>query len=844
MVETISAAVSPALAHIIERPRLIARLEEGGGSRVSMFAAPAGYGKTTLARQWGERQDCPVVWYRTNRASGDVALLAVQFDELFASLAPGLPREPGKVAAIAAANPSPKPLGRALVRTFEAISTDILVIVDEWEAAETPESDELLSTIVDGIPVRFVITTRERPEWFSPRRKIYGEGLEIGVDELRMTDEEAARVLEAAGAVAGRARVMRTAAGWPAVLGLAAMSGEVDFGSTVLLSNTLDDFLAGELLAAATPETQEALMLLAVSAIVDRGRAEQLLGEDAATNAIGDGAARGLIAVTERTALFFHPLLRDLLIRRFAELTVEQHASLLARCGRLLEFRLWDEALSVIEHSLDADFIADAIAVALDDLLEAGRTSSLDRWVTVARKAAVGGGLVDYAEAELCLRRGSFDRSIALGGCAGDNLAGDLAARAHLVAARSAHLANRARLRDNHLSCASKLATQPRTESNFRWLRVAASIEDERPNASELADELLRVDDPTHDHALRVVTANLHLGFRGGPLLEHIEAAQGRVALVDTASDPYASTSMLNVLAYALFAAGQYRDALAVAEKEIAIAEEFGLPFVIPYAELIRACSLTASREFAETRRALSVVEKRLRADSDPFLASHHAIQSAALEIARGDLGRAIDHLATSGHPRAPKGTQGVHHALRALVLTALGHFDAAEDQTHHALGQSQGLETRALLAAATAVRTAIHGETADCVAAYEEIVASGFTYVLPLAWRARFEVAVVLLESRQHRDSVLPLLLSANDTAIAKRSGVSVPRAATRRLNLSARELEVCELLAEGRTNQEIAATLFISLSTTKVHVKHILEKLGVRSRRDAARIWEEALS
>src|SRR5262249_7616871 len=145
MVETITPAVSPALAHIIERPRLIARLEEGGGSRVSMFAAPAGYWETTLARPWGERPNRPVVWYRTNRAPGDVAPLAVQFDELFASLAPELPREPGKVAAIAAANPTPSPLGRALVRTFEAITYDILLIVDEWEAAVTPEADELLS---------------------------------------------------------------------------------------------------------------------------------------------------------------------------------------------------------------------------------------------------------------------------------------------------------------------------------------------------------------------------------------------------------------------------------------------------------------------------------------------------------------------------------------------------------------------------------------------------------------------------------------------------------------------------------------------------------------------------
>src|SRR5205085_10098900 len=112
MVETITATASPALDHIIERPRLIALLEEGGGSRVSVLAAPGGYGKTTLARQWSQRQTGPVAWYRTTRASGDVALLAVELDELLASIAPEVPREPPTVASIAAVNPSPKPLGR------------------------------------------------------------------------------------------------------------------------------------------------------------------------------------------------------------------------------------------------------------------------------------------------------------------------------------------------------------------------------------------------------------------------------------------------------------------------------------------------------------------------------------------------------------------------------------------------------------------------------------------------------------------------------------------------------------------------------------------------------------
>ena len=58
----------------------------------------------------------------------------------------------------------------------------------------------------------------------------------------------------------------------------------------------------------------------------------------------------------------------------------------------------------------------------------------------------------------------------------------------------------------------------------------------------------------------------------------------------------------------------------------------------------------------------------------------------------------------------------------------------------------------------------------------------------------------------------------------------------ALQRLDLTARELEVMALLAEGRTNREIAAELVISDKTASVHVSHILAKLGVRNRVEAA--------
>lgn len=54
--------------------------------------------------------------------------------------------------------------------------------------------------------------------------------------------------------------------------------------------------------------------------------------------------------------------------------------------------------------------------------------------------------------------------------------------------------------------------------------------------------------------------------------------------------------------------------------------------------------------------------------------------------------------------------------------------------------------------------------------------------------------------------------------------------------VRLSPREREVLELLVQGKTNREIADNLTLSVSTVKIHVEHILAKLGVSDRTQAA--------
>jgi len=836
MVETIKAAASPALDHIIERPRLIARLDEGGGARVSVLAAPAGYGKTTLARQWSQRQGGPVAWYRTTRASGDVALLAVQLDDLLASIAPELPRQPGRVASIASVNPSAKPLSRAILRTFETLPRDVLLVLDEWEAAATDEAEELLSMLVEGLDIRFLITTRTRPEWFTPRLEVYGEGLEIGVDELAMTDEEATEVLTAFGAVAGRARLMRTAGGWPAVLGLAAMTGDVDFTSSRLLSHTLYEFLASELLAAATEETQSALMLLAVASVTDVEVARSVLAAEADA-VIEDAVAHGLLAVTERKSLLLHPLLQELLIRRFDEASAETREALLADCRRLLDARRWDEALCVAEVAQDPSFATEAVGVALDDLLAAGRTSSLQRWVAAARAAGTEGALIDYAESEALLRADELDHAIALATQAAGSLEGDLAARAHLVAGRAAHLSDRPRHTEKHSELAAASAETAGTREEALWLGFLQALERQTPDLTKRLDEFRTAAGRGLKQSLMLAAAEVGVALVEGRLVEALDNVRGVRAVAKTGADPIAYSGFLSVYSYALAVNGRYGEAQECVDALASLAESSAIEFAAPYAQMHRAKVLIGLRKFAAAARTLSTIERQIQGELGGFFQNNYAVQRARLHASVGDVSRALDFLSLGPCEHSDNESRSEFLAWQALLSAVVGETDQAENLARAARDAGRGLESEAL-AVLTEAMIALREQRRDEAAVrVGTVIQEGVLDPIVIAVRAEPHLGAFIAEHPNWRSWFQRLLVLSRDFSLARSLGMSIPREAKGPTKLSPRETEVHELLAQGMTNQEIAKALYISLSTTKVHVKHIYEKLGVRSRLEAAR-------
>jgi DNA-binding NarL/FixJ family response regulator len=78
--------------------------------------------------------------------------------------------------------------------------------------------------------------------------------------------------------------------------------------------------------------------------------------------------------------------------------------------------------------------------------------------------------------------------------------------------------------------------------------------------------------------------------------------------------------------------------------------------------------------------------------------------------------------------------------------------------------------------------------------------------------------------------------------SAPGQQSGAADCNGAGESAKLSAREAEVMSLIADGQTNGQIAARLFLAEKTVKNHVRRIYSKLGVGSRPAAIAYWRAA--
>lgn len=239
---------------------------------------------------------------------------------------------------------------------------------------------------------------------------------------------------------------------------------------------------------------------------------------------------------------------------------------------------------------------------------------------------------------------------------------------------------------------------------------------------------------------------------------------------------------------------------------------------------------------------ALAEVTATLAAQADALGYGPPAIRVAAIGLAA--------HADRAGQARST----GDKRAAKAEVDAARTLIRAAREGAAYRRHPDfvLGIDGRGWLARAEAEWRRAQGKNDP--AAWRSVVEAfgpGFVYESARArWRLAEALAEAGLRDQAEREwkqatgtaerlGAVPLMTALANLARRARLG---PRTSTYPPGvldaLTRREQEVLELLAEGRSNREIAAALFIAPKTASVHVSNILGKLGASSRTEAAAI------
>jgi LuxR family transcriptional regulator, maltose regulon positive regulatory protein len=824
---------------LIERPRLTRMLDETD-ARIILLTAPAGYGKTTLAQQWLANR--PSAWYRGTPASADVAALALGLAVAAAEIVPGADeRLRERLRVTNHPDDEAHILAELLAEDVAKWPESAWLAVDDYQFAMDSDAPEgFVERLIELAPVRLLITSRKRPTWATARRILYGEIFELERNALAMDDEEGREVLDHRGEHA--AALVKRAEGWPAVIGLAALTESTSPPKDDLPA-TLYDYFAEEVYSQAEPAVRWGLCQLAIAPEITFDLAECLFGSEAGALILDHGVRLGVLTGERPGPYGLHPLLRTFLDSKLRE--HESHAVndvVNALTRYVIERRLWDEAFAVIQRTGETARIVDLVEAALDEMLEQGRLSTLERWLTFGRRQGLEAPALDLAQAEIAFRQGAHVQALSLASRAASSLGSSHpdTARALLRAGQSAHMSAREDLALTLHRRARDVSTTADERVDAVHGELSAALDLELEDVDQIRRELEAIEAESPKSALRLATIRVIMATRFGGLADALKAAQATLELAPMVRDPLARSAFHYVMSYSLGVAGHYRRALELANLALEEAERYRIDFAFKHAYVSKAIAELGLRRFSRASSLLRDAERMARETNDTHVERFSSAVRLRLMLAWRNSTEPSPRVDLSPSAGVTKSMRGELIATLALSEACAGRLDNALNLTVQAEAVTVSAETAALVLWTRAVVDEIQGnrDVAKVASeAFETTSRLGCMDYFVCAYRGHPPLLGLLSNDPGARPQLLELLAEAQDFALAKRVGLEpmVVRTAGRTA-LTKREREVYELLVEGLSNREISQALFISEATAKVHVRHILAKVGARNRTEAA--------
>jgi LuxR family maltose regulon positive regulatory protein len=190
--------IPPPRLKVILRNRLIERLNEGhaAGRKLTLISAPAGFGKTTLVSEWVADCDQKVAWLSLDEGDNDDARFLTYFvaalQTIKAEIGAGL-----LVTLQSPQLPSTESILTALLNEIATFPDHFVLILDDYHVIDSKQVDNTLTFLLEHLPphMHLVIATREDPHLPLARLRARGQLTELRAADLRFTPSEAAEFL-------------------------------------------------------------------------------------------------------------------------------------------------------------------------------------------------------------------------------------------------------------------------------------------------------------------------------------------------------------------------------------------------------------------------------------------------------------------------------------------------------------------------------------------------------------------------------------------------------------------------------------------------------------------------
>ena len=877
----------------VPRPRLADRLDEGLGRGLVLVCAPAGSGKTALLADWARCGRRPVAWLSLDAGDNDPARFWRHAVAALDGVYPGIGERVGPLL-----GPPPPPsferLVTALVNELTARPEvgEVLLVLDDYHLVGSQPVHASVGFLLEHLPpgLRPVLASRADPPLALARLRACGQLAELRAAELRFTAGEAAAILrEAAGADLPDAAVAALAArteGWATGLQLAGLSlrGRADVAGFVAAftgsHRYVLDYLAEEVLDSQTEQIRAFLLETSVL--------ERLSGElcDAVT---GRSDGQAMLEQVERAGLFlvpldevrgwwrYHHLFADLLRARLQQQQPGRAAALHRAAATWSdEHGLADDAVRHAAAAGDTAWTARLIEQHFNAVFYLrGEGATMQRWLAALPAELVWSRpRLLLAQAGLATHAGRVEEVEPLLVAAERASAGVAEELFEPTVGRAASmLVNVPALIALCRSYLAQLRGDPESTAEFASRALAKLGEGEWMLSSAVQGFLAT------SEWLRGQLAEAEGGFESSIagwraagqltvtawrryLLCRVQGAQGRLdaaartcqQALEVAAAPGRPPLPAAGPAYVGLGEVAYqRNELEVALRHvtegIALCRQFVYTSPLAAGLVTLAWIRQATGDPAGALDAIAEAERA--AAGPPGLLNQVLAQRARLLLAQGDIAAAVRWtkergLAADNEPAYPREPE---HVVLARVLLALGRPGEALallDRLSVAAVSQDRTGSLIELSALRALALAAIGEEAAAVAA----LAGALTLACPQGYVRVFAdegppmaALIARLAAAQRAEHAaarsVPLgclarLMHAFDGQHAgpRGSAAAVPGIVE---PLTARELEVLQMLAAGRSNQAIAAELVVTLDTVKKHVSHVLGKLGAANRTEA---------